>query len=149
MSLREGLKTHLSPFLEWGYREFTGHRRHSSCPSEPSACDEAPCGYRHKWPTIPATVSDSERSPRNVWPRAARSRVARHQPRPKPRENTWLLGPERRRECSWNQPWLAFWGSSDPGKAFFGMSQRLLLGPCKLIMTEGGKVKGTETTSWG
>ena len=33
--------------------------------------------------------------------------------------------------------------------ALFGMTQRLLLGSCKLIWTEGGKVKVAERTGWG
>ena len=34
-------------------------------------------------------------------------------------------------------------------KALFGMTQRLLLGSCKLIWTDGQKVKVAEKTGWG
>lgn len=84
-----------------------------------------------------------------VFDRVAQNHAVRPKPRHTLRKYTWWLRSVTT-EKSFLEPTVnAFWRFPEMWTALFGTTQRLLLGSCKLIWTEGGKVKVAERTGWG
>ena len=149
VSLRQVLKMYLSPFLEWEYWELTSHKSHPNFPSESSTCDKAPHVANGTNGQLSQQSHLTVRGDPWVFDRVAQNHAVRPKPRHTLRKYTWWLRSVTT-EKSFLEPTVnAFWRFPEMWMALFGMTQRLLLGSCKLIWTEGGKVKVAERTGWG